>query len=86
MDFGSALLIAAFIVVVLNLVARCLAWLIWKPIKAYLFKRRNRLLLMNCRDCVHFYQDSEYNCHCDMWTYTGICDPKSKPCYRKSIK
>ena len=85
MTFGSKLLIAAFLVMILYLISNVLAWLIWKPIKTYLFKRQNRLLLMNCRDCVHFYQDAKCNCHCDLWTYTGICDPKKRHCYRKTI-
>lgn len=78
--------IAAFIILVLYIITRFLAWVLWKPIKTYLFKRQNRLLLTNCKDCVHFYQDSDYNCHCDLMTITGICNPKKKWCYRRNLQ
>lgn len=85
MRYPYNFIFAAVIIAALYVVARAIAWLIWRPIRTYSLKRKNRLLLKNCSDCVHFYQDSEYNCHCDLMTLVGICDPKCKACYRRSI-
>lgn len=75
-------ILMGLILLCLFAIVKLILVVIVRPIKTYLLKRKNVMLLDNCKDCIHFYQDDKYNCHCDIMEITGICDPKNKYCYR----